>query len=162
MRAVGVDIPHAVDAAERVLNVTGDVVGNILFIHAAVGGDEGEGQDIGVAGLAHRHPLVLHRLRQFTHRRLQLVLNLLHGFVRVGTGGEAEGDRRLASGAALGGHIHQVIEAGHILFDNLSDGILQGLRGGAGIVGGDPHVRRGEVGILFNGKRQNGKGARQT
>ena len=102
MRAVGVDIPHAVDATERVLNVTGDVVGDILFIHTAVGGDEGEGQDIGIAGLAYRNPLVLHRLRQFTHRRLQLVLHLLYRFVRVGTGGKTEGDGRLAGGAALG------------------------------------------------------------
>ncbi|SSM20698.1 Uncharacterised protein [Klebsiella pneumoniae] len=70
MRTVGVDIPHAVDAAERVLDVTGDVVGDILFIHTAVSGDEGERQDIGITGLAHRHPLVLHRLRQLTHRRL--------------------------------------------------------------------------------------------
>ncbi len=78
LRAVGVDIADAVDAAERVLNITGDVVGNILFIHRAVGGDKRDSQDVGITGFTHGDALVLHRLRQLTQRGLQLVLHLLH------------------------------------------------------------------------------------
>ena len=37
LRAVGVDITHAVDTAERVLNITGDVVRDVLLIHRAIG-----------------------------------------------------------------------------------------------------------------------------
>ena len=152
MRAVGRNVANSVHAAERFLNVTGHVVGNILLIHTAVSRDERDSQNVGIAGFTYRHPLILHILRQFFHCRLQLVLYLLHGFVGIGSGGKGQRNRRLTRRAALGRHIHQVIEAGHILLDNLGDGIFQRLCGGTWIIGGNAHVRRRKIGILLDGK----------
>ena len=99
---ISVNVADAIHPAERVLNITGDVVGDILFIHAAVGGDEGDRQDIGIPGFAYRYALVLDGLWELTHRRLQLVLHLLDGFIRVGSGGKAQRHGGLSGAAALG------------------------------------------------------------
>ncbi|CCK15459.1 hypothetical protein BN136_1469 [Cronobacter universalis NCTC 9529] len=152
LRAVGVDIPDAVDAAQRLLNITRHIVGDILFIHAAVGGDKRDGQDIGIAGFTHRHALRLYGLGELSQRGLQLILHLLDRFIRVGARFEIQRHGRLAGGAALRGHIHQVIEAGHILFDDLGDGVFQRLGGSARVVRRDTHVRRRQFGILLNRK----------
>ena len=162
LRAVGVNLADAVDAAQRILNIAGDIVCNILFIHAAVGGDESDHQDIAVAGFVDRHALRLHRLRQLAQRRLQLVLHLLARFVGIGAGREGEGDLRLTGIATVGRHIHQIVDTGHILLDNLSDGVFQRFGRGARIVGGDAHVRRRQVGILLNGQGNNRQRAAQA
>ncbi len=155
LRAVGIDLADAIDTAQRILNITGDIICNVLFIHTAVGRDEGEHQDIAVAGFIDRHPLRLHRLRQLAQRGLKLVLHLLPRFVGIGASGEGERDLRLAGIAAVGGHIHQVVDAGHVLLDNLRNGIFQRFGRGAGIVGGDTHIGRREVGILLNRQKNN-------
>jgi Mg2+-importing ATPase len=56
----------------------------------------------------------------------------------------------------------KVIEAGHVLLDNLGNGIFQRLCRGPRIVGGDTYVRWCQVGILLNRERKNGKGAGQA
>ncbi len=68
--AVGVHLADAADAAEGVLNITGDIVGDILLIHTAVSRDKRQHQNIAFAGFIHRHALLLHRLWQFAQGRL--------------------------------------------------------------------------------------------
>ena len=101
LRAVDVHAAHAVDTAERILQVGNDVIGNVLLVHAAVGGDEGHHHQRGIAGFRHRHALGLHRLRQPFDGRLQLVLHLLHRLVRIGAGLKGQRDRRPAGIGAL-------------------------------------------------------------
>ncbi|MNE18748.1 hypothetical protein D3C80_1118020 [compost metagenome] len=67
LRAIGVDIANAVNTTQRVLNITGDIVRDILLIHRTVGGDKGNRQDIRITGFTDRDALILHRLRQFSH-----------------------------------------------------------------------------------------------
>ena len=56
LRAVHVHAADAVDTAERILQVGDDVIGNVLLVHAVVGGDERHHHQRGVAGFRHRDP----------------------------------------------------------------------------------------------------------
>ncbi len=93
---------------------------------------------------------------------MQLVLHLLHRFIRIRARRKAQGYRCLARGTALRGHVHQVIKTRHVLLDNLRDGIFQRLCRGARIVRRDTHVGGREVGVLLNRKGSNRQDTRQT
>lgn len=143
--------PHAVYTTERVLNITRDVISDVLLIHGAIGRDEGDGQNVCVPGFTHRDPLILYRLRQLTHCRLQLVLHLLYGFIRIGPGDKAQRNRRPPVPLLCDDMYIRLSRP--VIFCSMTSGhgVFQRLCRCAVIVGGYPHVGRGQIGILLNG-----------
>ncbi len=142
------DVADAVDARNRVFDVRGDIVRNIGARRLAVVGiDTGDHQEAARC-LRHGQARLLHDLRQESGHGLQLVLHLDLGDVRIGAGLEGDGDRGDTGRVAGRAHIHQAVEALHVLLDDLGDAILDRLGRGARIGGGDAHLGQGDVGIL--------------
>ncbi|CSS47830.1 Uncharacterised protein [Shigella sonnei] len=72
--------------------------------------------------------------------------------IRIGPGLEGKGNCHATGGIAGGGHIHQVIDTIHILFDNLRHRILHGLRISTWIVCLNRNRRRCNGWILSDGQ----------
>ena len=145
-------VADALDPAERVLDVGGDVIGQVVPVQPPVLRDEAHHQQEVFGRLRNLYALQLHLLRQKRHGELQLVLHLHLGDVRVGPGVEGEGDGRGPGVVAGGGHVAQVVDAVHLLLDNLRHGVLDGLGRGPGVNGVDGYLRRRDRRIL--GDRQ--------
>ena len=80
---------------------------------------------------------------------------ILHvDLIGVDVGVDVEGHRQLHGVVvAVGGlHVEHVVDAVHLLLDRRRDGLLDGLRVGAGIGGGDNNLRRNDVGKLRLGQ----------
>src|SRR6267142_2613125 len=77
--------------------------------------------------------LFLHFLREERQRELQLVLHLHLRDVRVRAGIECERDGRIARRVARRGQITEVVNAYHLLLDDLRDGVFQRFPRRAGI-----------------------------
>jgi len=136
---------HARDARERVEQVGADVVRDVVAVHAAVFGDEGDHHQETGLGLADVDALALDFLRQQRHRELQLVLHLHLRDVRIGARLERQRDRGAARGLAGRRHVDQAVEALHVLLDDLRHRVLDDLRRRAGIVRVDRHRGRRDV-----------------
>ena len=72
--------------------------------------------------------------------------------VDVGIDVEGHGQRHGVVIAVGGLHVEHVVDAVHLLLDRRCDGLLDGLRVGAGIRGGDDDLRRDDVGKLRLGQ----------
>ena len=71
----------------------------------------------------HGDSVLLHFLRQLGGGLLQLVLHLDLGNVRIGSCLEGDGHMRAAVAVRLGAHVHVAVKSGHVLLDNLGDGV---------------------------------------
>ena len=71
----------------------------------------------------HGDSVLLHFLRQLGRGLLQLVLHLDLGDIRIGSGLEGDGHMRAAVAVRLRVHVHVAVKAGHVLLDNLGDGV---------------------------------------
>ena len=91
----------------------------------------------GVVGLGHAHAFLLHRLGQTAERALQLVLHLHLGHVRIGAGLEGQGHGDPARRGAFALHVEEVVQAGHVLLDDLHHVAFHGAGRGAPVGGGD-------------------------
>ena len=100
LRAEDLHVADALGAVERIQQVGGDVVGEILVAHAVVGGDEPQHDEEVARRLVHAHAGLLHFLRQQRHGELQLVLHLHLRDVRIGALREGQRDARGAVGTA--------------------------------------------------------------
>jgi hypothetical protein len=152
LRAEQLDVAHAVDAAEGVLQVAGDVVGQVGVGGLGIIGIHADDQQEVAGRLGDGQALLLHFLRQERGGRLQLVLDLHLGDVDVGAGLEGQGRGGRARAVAGRRHVVQAVQALHLLLDDLGDAVLDGLGRGAGIDGVDRDLGQGDVGIL--GDRQ--------
>ena len=92
---------------------------------------------------------------------LQLVLHLGPGEVRIGPRGEGELDPPGAGGIAGGGHVQQLVESGHLLFDDLDYAVLHGFGRGPGIKGVNGDGWGGDGRILGDGQIVDGQPTRQ-
>ncbi len=91
-------IADAVDAGHHGLNLRGDDIGEAGRVNRGiVRGQTDEHQDVG-AGLGHHHTLLNHRGGQQWLGQGDLVLYLHLSDVRIGAGGEGQGDRAVAVG----------------------------------------------------------------
>ncbi|CSH33789.1 Uncharacterised protein [Shigella sonnei] len=86
--------------------------------------------------------MLLNFLRQQRHRQLQFVLHLNLRDIRISTRLKGQGDLHGTRGVTVRGHVHQVIDTVHILFDNLCHRVLHCFRISAGVGGGDRYCRR--------------------
>ncbi len=150
-------VAHAWDAAQGVLEVGGDEVGEVGIAVAAVFGIETHHHQEIAGGLDHRQALLLDLLGQKGEGRLQLVLDLDLGDVDVGAGLEGYGDRGRARAVASRGHVEQAVDPLHLLLDDLGDAVFDGLGRGAGIDGLDGDLGQGDVGILGDGQGGDGQ-----
>ncbi len=141
LRAEQLHIAHAVEAADRVFHVGGDIVRNIVLGGGRVIRDKAGNQQEAAAGFFDANPLLLYFLRQQRRSQLQFVLHLHLGDIRIGAGLKGERNGYRPGGVAGRRHIHQVVDTVHILFDNLSDRILHGLGIRTRVGGGDRHRR---------------------
>jgi hypothetical protein len=154
-----VQVAHAVDAADRVLDARDEVVGDVVLAHAVVGRDEADHHQEGTARLGHAHAGLLHLGRQQRHGQLQLVLHLHLGDVGVGAGREGQRRRRRPVSSLVEARYKQVVDAAHLLLDHLHHGILHRGRRGAGIAGVDLHGRRRDRRELLDRQREDRQAA---
>ena len=92
--------------------------------------------------------------RQARRRQRDLVLRLHLGDVGIGAGLERQRDRRAAVRARGRTEIHQVIDAGQLLLDDLGDGLLDRLGVGALVGRADDDLRRRDRRIRFDAQRR--------
>ena len=145
-------VAHAGDTGQRVGNVRAHVVDDIGIGHAAVRGNEGQhAHEVGI-GLVHAHAVLLHAGRKVAHGKLDLVHHLGLGDVVVDGRVEGEAQADGAGHVAVGFHVHQAVEALHLLFDDLRGGIFHAFGRCAVIGGGNGDGRRRDLGI--HGDRQ--------
>ncbi len=71
-------------------------------------------------------------LRQQRHGELEFVLNLHLRDIRIRTRLERQRNGDVTGGITGGRHVHQIIDTVHVLFDNLSYGVLYRLGISAG------------------------------
>ncbi|KAF5044628.1 hypothetical protein DSECCO2_489730 [anaerobic digester metagenome] len=155
------DLAHALHATQPVEDVGGHVVGQLRPVHGAVLGHETQDLHEVLDGLGDLHALGLHFLGQQGHGQLQLVLNLDLGDVGVGAGLEGQGDGGLARGLAGRGHIVEVVDALHLLLDDLGHRVFKRLGRRAGVGRADGHGRRGDGRVLRDGQAEDGQHAGQ-
>ncbi len=155
LRPEHVDVADTVEPAHRVLHVRDHIVGDVVLGHVRVGGDERGYEQKGSARLRHLDARLLDLRRQERYGERQLVLHLHLRGIRVGPGQERERGGRSAEVIARRGKIQQVIEATHLLFDDLHDRILDRGRRGAGIGRGYLDGGRCNRRILLDRQRQN-------
>ena len=85
-------IAHAVKAADRVFDVGGNVVGNIILGSAWIIRDKSGNQQEAATGFLNANTLLLYFLWQQRRRQLQFVLHLHLGDIRIGAGLKSERD----------------------------------------------------------------------
>ena len=161
LRAEQRRVAHAFHAADRVLHVGRDVVRQVGPGEPAVLRDEGQHIQEVVGRLGDLNALLLDLLRQQRGRQRQLVLDLHLRGVGIGAGLEGQGDGHAAGRFAGRGDVREPVQPLHLLLDDLRDGVLQGLGGGAGIVRRDGDGGRGDGGVLRDRQGQHRHGAGQ-
>ena len=117
-------------------------------------------QDLRV-GLVHAQARAQHLGRQQRLDALDAVAHVHGGEVEVGAGFEV--DRQLHQPAGRTGalHVEQALGAVHLALQRRGDGGLQGLRAGAGVNGGDHHLRWRDRRVLLDGELPAGQQAHQ-
>ena len=128
------------------------IVPQVVPIHAPVFRDQAHDHQVVPGGLAHLDALALHHLRQARHGELELVLHLGPGQIRIGPRGKGQLDAGRAGRIAGGGQIQHLVEAGHLLLDDLRHAVFHRLRRGPRIKGGDGDGRRRDGRILRDGQ----------
>ncbi len=140
----------AVDARQVVEDVGGDIVAEVGIGRLRIVAVKADDQQEVARRLVDAHALLLDFLRQQGQGGLQLVLHLDLGDIDVGAGVEGQGHRRGAVRIGRRVDIEQVVDALHVLLDDLRHRILGGLGRGAGIDGLDRDLRQGDFRILRN------------
>ena len=157
LRAEHLRLTDAGNPAQRVLHVGDEIVGEVgLCLVAFLRNQCDQHQEV-ARRLGDLHALRLHDLRQRRQRQLQLVLHLHLRDVRVGAGVERQRYRRAAVGIAGRRHVEQVVEAGHLLFDDLRHRVFERLRRGARVGGVDDDLGRRDRRILRDWQRADGQ-----
>src|SRR3546814_823377 len=156
-----IDAADTLDTLDLVFDAGGEdiaeVDGTALFIGRYERADH---QDAGCRA-RHRNAGLLDDIRQLRLDQLQLVLHLDLGNFRIDRRAEGQGDRS-AAGAGSGGHIGEVVEAGHAVLDDARHRFLHGLGAGAIIRGGDADRGRRDIGILRYGEGRNRSAERRV
>ncbi len=155
------DIPYPVQTAQGLLDVGDHIVRQIVVVHRAIAGDEGRDHQEAAGGLLYPDPLLLNLLWQQRHRLLQLVLHLHLGDIGIGPRLEGEGHRHPPRGVRLGGHVEQVIQPGHVLFDDLGHRVFHRFSGCTRIAGRNTDSGRRNARILGDRQFDDGQAARQ-
>ncbi len=154
-------VANATRSADGVLDMGGNIVADIGAGQGAVRGHKADDQQEIPGRLGDTQALLLNFRRQERCGQLQFVLHLHLGDIRVGTLFEVQGNRHAAVLVTLGREVQQVIDAAHLLLDNLGDRVLHRLRGGTGIVDGYGNRRRSDAGVLRHRQGRDGQAAAQ-
>ena len=153
-RAIDINVAHALDARERVLDRGDEVVRNIVA-GAGVGAvpHHHRQQLVGVR-LGDAHALRLDLLRQPRERGLDLVLDLDLRDVGIGALGEGGGYGGRPLRRGLRAEVEQPVEPAELLLDDLRDAVLDRRGRSARIAGADVDVGGRDIGILLDRQRQ--------
>ena len=154
-------LAHAGHPGQHLLQVGLGIVPEVVAVHAAVFRDQAHDDQVVPGRLTDRDPLALDHLGQAGHGELQLVLHLGPGEVRIGPRGEGQLEASASGRIAGGGQVDHLVEAGHLLLDDLGDAVLHGLRRGAGIEGLDVDRWGGDGRVLRDGQIVDGEAAHQ-
>ncbi len=149
-RTEHIDLADAGNAADRVLHVADQEIGNVHPLHAPAGVVQRNHHQRVALRLGHGHTLLLHFLRQAVDGLVDAVLHLYLGDIGVGALVEGDRDPRLPRRRTGGGKIEQVVDALDLLFDHLGDAVFHRLCRRAGVVGGDVDLRRCDVRVLLD------------
>ncbi len=128
LRAEGLHLAHALHTGKDFLQIGLGVILKIVVVQAPVFRNQGGDEQVIAGGLAHLKPGPLHHVRQAGQRELELVLHFSPGKIRIGACGERQLDPRRAGGRAGAGDVEHVVQAGHLLLDDLRHCVLDRLR----------------------------------
>jgi len=159
LRAERGHLAHAGNPGQDFFQVRLGVVAQIIPVHAAVFGDEPHDDQVIPRRFADLHAGALDHLRQAGHGQLQLVLHLGPGQIRVGPRLEGQLDAGRARGIAGPREIQHVVEARHLLLDDLRHAVLHRLGRGTGVETLDRNRRGRDRGILRDGQDVNRESA---
>ena len=159
LAAKGHHFANTRDTREVLFEVGLGIVHEVVHVHAAVFRDEADDQQVVPGGLADLNAGLLDHGGEAGQGELELILHLGPGEVRVGAGGEGQFDARRAGRVAAGGKVEQVVEAGHLLLDDLRHAVFDGLRRGPRIERGNSDGRRSDGRILRYGEIVDGEEA---
>lgn len=151
------DIADAFDAAERIDHIGGDVIAQVDLRHAVVLGHETQHHQKVLGGFRDHQSLLRDGGRQQRRGQLQLVLHLHLRDVGIGAAGEGQRDADAAGRITGRCHVAQAIDTLHFLFDDLGDGILDGLGRGTRIRAGNRDRRRCDARILGDRQAEDGQ-----
>ena len=124
---LGTEQLHVTDAgstADRIFYVRSNIVGDIILREVFIVRHKASNQQEAAAGFLHADTLLLHFLRQQRHGELEFVLNLHLRDIRIRARLECQRNGDVTGGITGGRHVHQIINTVHVLFDNLSYGVL--------------------------------------
>ena len=142
------DVPHPLDARQRILHLEKRVIGNEQLIEPLPRREEIHAQEDARRLLPRRHPLPAGFLGELRQRHRHPVLRQHLGLVDVGAELEGDVDRRLAVAGALRRQIEHPLDAVDLLLDRRGDRLGDDLRPSAGIERGDGDRGRGDIRIL--------------
>ena len=150
LTAEDLDITDAVDAPERLFQRRFDEVAQVAFVHRTVFAVERNDEEEVDLLFVDAHPLRLDFRRKKRGRERQFVLHLNLRDIRVGSLLEREDNFENTVRGARRVHITVAVEPGHLLLDDLDDGVANRVGGRARVEPVDRDRRRRDVRILRN------------
>ena len=147
-------VAHARDAENLRLEVDTDVVGQESLVVRVVRAVEREHLQDTRLPLRGGDTHLVHLRGELSRGFGDPVLHVHRRHVRVGSlfKVDSDGDRSGVGGA--GGHIRHVLHSVDGLFERGDDTLLQRLRAGSEVAGGDHDGWRGDIRVLFDGQRK--------
>jgi len=148
---------NALDTPQFFDDVARHVVAQGHFVQAAIGGAQSDQHQEARIGGLHAQPVLAHRLRQPRFDRLDAILDVHLGQLRIGARAERGGNGGLARGIGGRGEVQQVLDPGQLALDQPDHGIVHGLRRRPGIAGIDADTGRRNAGIALDRQARNGQ-----
>ena len=155
------DVADAGDTQQRLFDLQGDVVGDVLLIERSVRRVHvHRHQDVRRA-LAHGDARRLDLGRQTRQGRGDAVLHQLLRLIEIGAELEGDGDLQVAVTGGVRRHVDHVLDPVDLLLDRVGHGLGDGLRRGARIGQGDVDRGRDDLRILRRAEVREGDRAKQ-
>ncbi len=141
-------VAHPVEPHQLVAHVEQAVVGDVDRIVGLVGRDQMDREQQVGRALAHGQPVAPHLVGQAALGGADPVLHQHLRLVDVGADVEGDGQREVAVGGRLRGHVDHAFDAVHLLLDRCGNRIGHRLGAGTGIGRRHGDGRRGDLGQL--------------
>ena len=145
-------IAHAGKAFQLVDDVQQCVVAEINGVVPLIRRGQEDDLEHGGRLFEHRDAHALHFLRKLRQRELNPVVHVDGRLVRIRAHIEGHGQAHASGPRADRVHVDHVVDAVDLAFEQRSHGLSDDVGARAGVGRVDFHLRRGQVGILFNGQ----------
>ena len=151
---LGAEIHHFANSpypGQYLFKIRLGVVPQVFAAHAAIFRSQPDNNQEVSGGFADFDAGALHHIGKAGHGKLQLVLYLGPGDIRIRSWGEGHLDAGCTGRRTGAGEIEHIVQTGHFLLDDLGYGIFHRFRRGPREKGINGNGRRGDGRILGNG-----------